>query len=235
MSKLWLFAVAVWVAALPARVDAQFFDEKFDTYANGSMISGQGGWTTWDNDPNVNTTVVNTQSFSAPNSLLITGISDIVHTFTGATGGVWFTRVFVRIPSTQTGESWVILLNTYAAGVHNLPDWSSQVVFCRTGCTTAGVVAGMVTTIGGGEVMHIATTPLIMDQFVELRVRVDLAANQYQLFYNGVLFETQPWVVAAPLRIQAIDLYSNASSNTFMDNVWLDPTLPVEGMSFTVE
>ena len=41
--------------------------------------------------------------------------------------------------------------------------------------------------------------------------------------------------MAAPLRIQAIDLFSNASSNTFMDNVWLDPTLPVEGMSFTVE
>jgi len=83
--------------------------------------------------------------------------------------------------------------------------------------------------------MHIATTPLIMNQFVEIRAQVNLTTNQYQLFYNGVLFETQPWVVAAPLRIQAMDLFSNNSTQTFMDNVWLDPTLPVEGMSFSVE
>ena len=236
MSKLWFFAaVVVWVAALPARVDAQFFDERFDTYVTGSTISGQGGWTTWDNNAAANTTVVNTQSFTPPNSLLIAGASDIVHTFTGVTSGLWYAKVMVYIPSTQVGESWFILLNTYVAGIHNLPDWSAQVVFCRTGCSTTGVVPGMVTSIGGGEVMHIATTPLIMNQFVEIRAQVNLTTNQYQLFYNGVLFETQPWVVAAPLRIQAMDLFSNNSTQTFMDNVWLDPTLPVEGMSFSVE
>ena len=233
-------AAAVCVAALPARVEAQFFNEHFDTYATGSMIAGQGGWETWDNNPAANTTVVSTQAASAPNSLLTTGASDIVHQFAGVTSGIWHAKVKVFIPSTQTGESWVILLNTYVPNVHNgALDWSSQVVFCRTGCTTAGVVPGMVTSIGGSEVTVVGTTPLLLDQWTELHAQINLTTNQYQLFYNGVQFYNQPWTVTAPVRVQAVDLYAGApgapSSPTFMDDVWLDPTVPVEGMTFSVE
>jgi hypothetical protein len=233
MSKLWILPVLVLVAAVPARVDAQFFDEHFDTYATGSTIAGQGGWETWDNNPAANTTVVSTQSFTPPNSLLISGTADIVHQFTGVTSGTWYAKTMVFIPSTQTGESWFILLNTYAPG--GPYNWSAQVVFCRTGCTTAGVVPGMVTSIGGSEITVVGTTPLILNQWVEIRAQVNLTTNQYQVFYNGVQFYNQPWTVTAPLRIQAVDLFSNGTSPTFMDNVWLDPTVPVEGMSFTVE
>ena len=44
MRKLLFLAAAVCVAALPARVDAQFFSDSFDTYATNSTIAGQGGW-----------------------------------------------------------------------------------------------------------------------------------------------------------------------------------------------
>jgi len=237
MNKLWFLAVVVWMAALPARVDAQFFNERFDTYANGSNIAPQGGWETWENGAS-NTTVVNTQSFNPPNSLLISGAADVVHSFAGVTSGIWYARAMVFVPSTQTGESWFILLNTYtsAAGGDN---WSAQVVFCRTGCVTAGVVPGMVTSIGGSEVTIVGTTPLIMDQWVEIRAVVNLTTNRYQLFYNGVQFYDQPWTVAAPLRIQTVDLYAGSpgapSSPTFMDHIWLDTTLPVSAMQFSVE
>jgi len=235
MSKFWFVAVAVLVcaAALPARVDAQFFNERFDTYTAGSPIAGQGGWETWDNNPAANTTVTNLQSFSPPNSLLITGASDIVHQFANVTTGTWYFKTFVRIPSTQVGESFVILLNTYVPlGTDN---WSAQVAFCRTGCSTTNVQPGMVSSIGGSEVTTTGYAPLILDQFVELRFVINLTANTYQIFYNGVQFYSAAWTTAAPARIQACDLYSNASTDTFMDNVWLDQTLPVTGTSFSVE
>lgn len=237
MSKLWIPAVAaaVCVAALPARVEAQFFNETFDTYATGSTIAGQGGWETWDNAPGANTTVVSTQSFTPPNSLLIGGAADIVHQFVGVTSGTWHARTKVFIPSTQVGESWFILLNTYVSGVHNNPDWSAQVVFCRTGCSTTNVVPGMVTSIGGGEITVVGTIPLILDQWTEIHAQINLTTNRYQLFYNSVQFYDQPWVLTAPARLQAVDLFSNGSTSTFMDNVWLDPTVPVEGMTFSIE
>jgi len=31
-----------------------------------------------------------------------------------------------------------------------------------------------------------------------------------------------------------VDLFSNGSSESYMDHAWLDTTLPVEAMSFTV-
>jgi len=235
MSKLWFLAVAVFVgaAALPASVDAQVLDDRFDTYANGSPIAGQGGWETWDNNPTANTTVTNQQAFSTPNSLLITGAADIVHQFTGVTAGTWYVKTFVRIPSTQTGESFVILLNTYAPG--GPYNWSAQVAFCRTGCSTTNVQAGMVSSLGGSEVTTTGYAPMLLDQWVELRFVINLATNQYQIFYNGTQFYSAAWTQTAPVRIQAIDLFSNASTNTFMDNAWLDTTLPVTGTGFSIE
>lgn len=235
MRKLWFLGVGVWLLALPARVDAQFFDEKFDTYTAGSMIAGQGGWETWDNDPNVNAPVVNTQSFSPPNSLQIGGVSDIVHQFTGVTSGIWYAKARIRIPSTQTGEAFFILLNTYVSGQVNLDNWSAQVCFCRAGCTTPGAVAGMVTSLGGTEVTTVGTIPLILDQFVEIKAVINLNTNRYQLFYNNVQFYDQPWTITAPVRLQAMDLFSNNTSPTHYDNVWLDTTVPVTVMHFEVE
>jgi hypothetical protein len=237
MSKVWIFAVVVLVlvAAVPARVDAQLFNERFDTYVTGSMIAGQGGWETWDNNAGANTPVVSTQAYSLPNSLQIGGAADVVHRFTTpvAGTGVWFARTWVFVPSTSVGVSYFIMLNTYAP-LSPPYNWSAQVAFCRTGCS-GGAVAGMVTSLGGSEVTATATIPLILDAFIEIRAVINLTTNRYQLLYNGVQFYDQPWTILAPVRIQCIDLYSNNSTNMFMDNVWLDQTLPVEGMSFTVE
>jgi hypothetical protein len=233
MSKRWFLAVLVSLAALPARVDAQFFFDNFDSYVAGSQLAGQGGWELWDLNPAANATISNAQAFNPPNSVEISGTTDIIHQWTGVTSGTWFVRVFTYIPSTQTGESFVILLNAYEHGIHNIQDWSAQIVFCVTQCLGNGV-DGMVVNIGGGEVPGGGQLPLILDQWVELRAVVDLDANQYQLFYNGVLFDTQQWTITGQLAIDTIDLFSNSSTTTFMDHVWLDTTLPVELMDFSI-
>jgi hypothetical protein len=233
MSKRLFLAVAVSLAALPARVDAQFFFDNFDSYATGSMICGQGGWECWDTNPAADTTVTNAQSFNPPNSLLIAGGADIVHQFTGVTSGVWHARAVVYIPSTHTGESFFILLNEYQPGGPN--NWSVQVVFCITGCVTAGAIPGMASSLGGSEVPGGGTIPLITDQWVEIRATIDLTNNNYQLFYGGQQFESQQWTVSGQLALDTMDLFSNGANESYMDHAWVDTTVPVSLMQFGVQ
>jgi hypothetical protein len=223
MRKLWSLAVVVWLAALPARVDAQFFFDPFDSYITGSNIGGQGGWELWDNNPGVDTIVTNARAFNPPNSLLIAGAADIVHQFEGVTSGVWFARALVYIPSTHTGETFFILLNQYEpSGVQH---WSIQVVFCITGCTNG--VPGMVTSLGGSDGGGGGVAPLITDRWVEIRTAVDLDANTYELFYGGTSFETGAWTVTGSMAIDTMDLFSNGANESYIDHAWLDTTLPM--------
>jgi hypothetical protein len=233
MRKLWFLAVAVGVVALPARVDAQFFVDNFDTYAAGSTIGGQGGWEPWDLNPAADTTVVNTQSFTPPNSLLIAGGADVVHSFAGVNSGVWHARAMVFIPSTHSGETFFILLNQYAPGGPN--NWSAQVVFCLQNCLTGGAIPGMVASLGGSDVGGTGTIPLITNQWVEIRAQIDFSSNTYQLFYGGVLFETSQWTVTGLNQLQTMDLFSNGANESYMDLAWVDTTAPVEAMTFAVE
>jgi hypothetical protein len=237
MRKLWFLAVAVCAFA-PAQVNAQsfgiFFQDGFDTYATGSTIAGQGGWETWDNNPAADTTVVSTQASTPPNSLNVSGAADIVHQFAGVDTGMWFAKAMTYVPSTQEGEMFFILLNTYVVGTHNNPDWSAQIVFCNTNCLGNGL-PGTVFSLGGGEVGGGGNIPLILDAWVELRIQVDLTNNMYQAFYGGTLFETQQWTITNPVRIQAMDLFSNGSTTSFMDQIWLDTTVPVNLQIFSVE
>ena len=234
MKRFWILAVGVLVFALPATVDAQFFVDDFDSYAAFTLIAGQGGWETWDNNPAWDTHVSPLQSFSSPNSLYVADAADIVHQFSGVNSGVWYAKAQAYVPSFQTGELWFILLNTYAPGGSN-NNWSVQVVMCQSGCTTAGAVAGQVVNIGGTDVPGTGSAPLMTDQWVEIIVEVDFNLAIYTLYYDGVQIDQQIWTTTGLNEIQAMDLFSNGSSESYVDNIWLDTTVPVELMSFTID
>lgn len=233
MKSIGTLLAATLFAALPFTAEAQFFSDNFDSYATGSTIMGQGGWTTWDGTPAWDTTVTSAQANSPANSLLVAGPADIVHTFTGASGGIWYAKAMTYVPSTQTGEMFFILLNGWP--VVNGVSWSVQVAFCQTGCTTTGVVAGKVVNLGGSEVGGGGSVDLITNQWVQLRVEVNLGTNQYSVYYNHVLVDTRAWTTTGPLAIAAVDLYSNASNESYMDDIWLDTTVPVELQSLSIE
>jgi hypothetical protein len=235
--RLYRVLAVLAVATIPASADAQiFFAENFDTYVAGSTIAGQGGWETWDNLPAANTTVVNTQSFTTPNSLAVSGAADIVHQFVGANAGAsatWFARIQTFVPSTASGDLFFILLNQYVPGSIPSDNWSVQVALCRTGCITG--IPGTVANLGGSDVLGTATAPLILDQWVELRAEINLTANTYSIFYNQQLLETLPWTQTGTLQIAAVDLYSQSNTVGFMDGFYLDEALPVELTGFQVE
>ena len=239
MKVRWIVlgVVAAVAFALPAQ--AQTFFDNFDSYAAGSGIIGQGGWQGWAGGTSSNAFVSNAQSYSSPNSLGVSGAADVVQTWGGITSGLWYAKAWTYVPSTQTGEMWFIIMNTYD-GVCNPQEncnWSVQVVACRTGCTTTGANPGAVTNLGTPDVPGGGSTALLTNQWVEVIAEINLDANTYTVYYNGVPFDTQQFYApgVGQQAIQCMDLFSNGSTESYMDNVWLDTNIPVELQTFDIE
>src|ERR1035441_8762629 len=207
-----ILALALCIVALGARA-AAFFDD-FESYAVGSNLHGQGGWAGWAGNASAGALVSTNFAFSPTRSVNITGASDLVHTFSGATNGQWVFSVMQYIPSTSTGTNYVILLNTYRPpyGTNDL-NWSVQI---QNNMDTGQIISDL-----GGS----ATLPMIKDQWVEVRCEIDLASNSVSEFYNGQLLSTHAWQggVGGPglNEIQALDLFANNAAPVYYDNVSL--------------
>jgi MYXO-CTERM domain-containing protein len=206
MSRRLLIAAAILAA--PAIASAQWSDN-FDSYATGSQLHGQGGWHGWDNDPAAGALTSNAQALSAPNSVAITGASDLVHEYTGTSSGQWSYEARQYIPSGFTGTTYFILLNTYAnGGPYN---WSIETQF--NGAT--GVILDDFRTEN--------PVSIVRDQWVPLRVDFDLTANTVSTFYNNVLLSTGTWTTGtgSALNLAAVDLFANNTGPVYYDNIVL--------------
>ena len=202
--------VAVAVLAAPA------YGDDFESYANGTVMQGVGGWKGWDNSPAAAGTISNAQAHSGTNSMAVGPAADAVHEFTGFTSGSYDIIAWTYLPSTTTGQQYFIVLNTYADGGTN--NWSTQVLF---DAAANEVTADIVTTSGG-------LTTTIEDQWVELRITVDLTADTQTLYYNGVQFATATWTGGVSgggaLNIDTIDLFGNGASTMYYDDIAIVPS-----------
>lgn len=222
-----MLSVPAFVLLCASAATAQWSDN-FDSYAASSQIVSQGGWEEW--GPGAGALVSNAQALSGSNSVEITGATDLVHQYANYTSGKWVYRAMQYVPSTMTGQSYFILLNTYAypTGPYN---WSVQVKF--------DAAAGTVTADAGS--LTAPSTALVTDQWVEIKVFIDLDLDWVQFYYNDVLID-DPALVDHPtlgggyrwsygvfgqgggqLQIQAVDLYANLASSVYYDDMSLQP------------
>jgi len=215
------------LAFLPGRAAAQVFDD-FETYALGSNLHGQGSWAGWADNPSAGALVSSAFSFSPTQSVNITGASDLVRTFSGATSGQWVFRVMQYIPSTSTGTTAIVLLNKYRVPYTTADlSWSVQI---QCNMATAQINSDF-----GGTAL-----PMIKDQWVEFRFEINLTANSVSEFYNGQLLTNHVWQggIAGPglNEIQALDLYANNAGPVYYDNVSLGmpPVIAQQPQSLTV-
>lgn len=157
--------------------------DHFDTYATGSQMHGQGGWQGWLNDPTAGALTTTLFDRSAPNSVEVSPTTDLVHPYSGYTAGtgVWTYTAHVYIPTGTTGDLYFIMLNTYPPNQTTFGHWSTQLCFD----TGDGLVRDDLT---GTCTSAITTTPLILDQWVEIRVVIDLDNDQQTVYYGGQLF-----------------------------------------------
>ena len=186
----------------------QWFDD-FDTYAFASQIHGQGGWAGWDNFVFLGALVTDSPTRSTPHSLDINGSADLVQEYAGATSCQWIYTAWQYVPEDFVGQSFFILLNTYSVG--GVKNWSTEVMFDSTGIVHSD--------FDGAEL------PLITDQWVELRIEIDLDADSQTFFYDGTQLYTKSWTEGVSgggaLSIEAVDLFANGASSVYYDDMSL--------------
>ncbi len=185
------------------------FSENFDSYVAGSNLHGQGVWQGWDNTPGAGALVSSALSSSAPNSVNITGGSDLVGQFSGISGGLWSLSIQQYVPANFTGESYLILLNKYRAnGGASDYNWSVQI--------NNQAASGRIISDSGGGV----SLPLVRDSWNTFRFEIDFGASTVSEFYNGTLLSTHAWHDGSgAAALAAIDLYANGASPVYYDNL----------------
>jgi hypothetical protein len=169
--------------------------------------------------------------------------TDLVHQYFGYNTGHWTYTAWQYIPTGYTGDTYFILLNTYAQP--STFNWSVQIGFdSATGNYHCD--CGMHPPVEG---------PFIYDQWVEIRAEIYLDHDWVQVYYDGELidnplvadhpilgggyiwtkgvFGTDP---AGQLNIAAVDLYGNVAGgdgNAYYDDMTLEPgsgTVPSMGI-----
>jgi hypothetical protein len=216
---IFCFAFA---ALFTSSVNAQFADN-FDSYDTGFDVHGTNGWKGWDNDPAASAVTSAAQALSTPNSIAIAPTSDLINEMGNPTSGKWEFTVDQYIPVGHTGDTFFIMQNTYSDG--GTKNWSIELLFSgATGLVTDDFDPGW------------AGVPYILDQWVPIRVVVDLDADTVEQYYNGVLIPNtfgatgESWSLRSAngggtgngaQAIGALDLFSNGGSTIFYDNVEL--------------
>lgn len=231
-----LFAAALCATVLCATpaLFAQLDADNFDSYATGSFIAGQGAWDTWDQNAGVDAQVVGTFANSLPNSLELQPADDIVRLFSFSSGSFVFTSN-VYIPAGQNGDYFFILLNEYEhGGPYN---WSAQIILTDNGF--GAIPAGMVGDVGGSSAPTGTGTPvaLLYDQWVEVRVEVNLTTNTYDAYYNNLpIMVGNTWFGAGGSpQMRCLDLYNDGGGIFYYDDVAIDclgpcPCLPIANL-----
>jgi len=202
--------------------------ENFDSYALESSMHGQGGWKGWDNDPTWTGYVTDDQYHSSPHSLESAGDTDLVHPFEGYSSGVWTFKTWCYVPSEMTGQSYFILQSYYEDFLGQDNKWALQVHFDAT--------EGKVVAEHEGEELA-----LITDQWVEIRVEIDLDIDWFECYYDDDLLQEKEWTAdpnnqySGILNIGAVDIFASGASAMYFDDFSLEgegsgePDLACEG------
>lgn len=224
---LWLGAIAVALLGVQGTAVADWFDN-FDTYNVGPLVP-QGGWEVWAAGADTNVTIA--QSLSGPNSVEIIPTADVVHQYAGYSSGRWSYIAWQYVPSTHTGLTYFILLNTYAypSGPYF---WSVQVTF-------DGGSGNLVGDCGASDNVTMAYN---QDQWTKIQVNVDLDEDWTQIYYDGNLLDGTnvadhpvygggyAWSKGVfggdngALDIAAVDLFGNNAAPVYYDDMRLVPT-----------
>jgi hypothetical protein len=209
MKRLLLTICTVSLVALVPAAALADWQDGFEAYAPGTSLHGVGGWIGWNSDPAATAYVSNLYAHGGSNSVEITGLSDLVHRYSGYTSGTWTYTTWMYIPNDFTGQTYFILTNTYPATVNG--HWSVQVTFQDGQVVNTGLSGG--------------SLPWIQGQWVEMNVVIDLANDMQIFYYNGDVLYSAPWTTEqAPggaLAIGAVDLYANGASPVYYDDLSL--------------
>ncbi len=200
------FAVGLGLCGISATSMAQDWSDNFDSYSNGQVLFGVGGWDGWDNQMGVAGSATNAQARSAPHSILIEPNDDAIHPFTGLTRGRGTMIAWMLLErGNHVADTYFICQNEYN---HGGPyQWFIQVQF----------------DIQSGQVLDDFRTEtnvinIAYDTWAQLRFEIDIDADTLTTYYNNVELSTgQCFTQGGAIEFKNIDLYSTGATNYFDD------------------
>jgi hypothetical protein len=208
MNRLFIASCAALAitAAAPA-----IWSENFDSYDVGTKMDGVGGWFGWNDVGSAAGTIVDDFSRSAPNSIGVSNSlgEDAVHPFTPITEGPLILTAYQYIPAGLDGLTYFIMNNVYVPNGDQ--EWAIEMHM--------DPATGMV-----NENIHDAdgvyATPIVYDEWVEIRVEIDLDADFVDAYYNGESIWSGAWTSASypTLEFANIDLYAPHDMAVYYDD-----------------
>lgn len=226
MKQLTLMATLVALLAVPAWGD---WSDDFQSYPLGS-IDGLGGWRGWDAGSTASTVALDPASGASPTNQVARMVAgdDLVQLFAGYTSGAWVLTAKQYIPSANHGgvpeapkDTFFILMNTYAPAGGTPRGWSCQLHM--------DLLHDIVVDPEAAD----GFVPVIYDQWVEIKVEIDLDANFKTTYYNGTKLGTSPWFYVADTtnhhrELAALDLWADdGGEGVCYDDISLTPGTPV--------
>jgi hypothetical protein len=146
--------------------------------------------------------------FVGASSISIIGATDIMKSET-------ITNAEMSIDPLFQGASYFIMLSDYTDGAGENNKWAVQLKFDS--------ILEVVESENDAK-----TLPLILDEWVEIRVNIDLDTDWMEIYYDGDLLVEKAWT-AGPnnqgdgvLSIDAVDLYANQASSVYYDDLSLE-------------
>ena len=207
--------VACCLALINGTATAQWSDD-FESYTDGQVLDGVGGWGGWDMNPAFAGIASSAQARSGSLSIEIgPGHCDAVHPFMPgeyASGRVEVV-VYMYLPSATFAADTYFIVNNAYDGTGFGYFWTTQMHFQISNNEIVCEANG-----GGG------TAPIVLDDWAEIRVVYDLDNDVQLTFYEGSLISTGMVTLdgTQPLEVANIDLFSTGATNYF-DDISVDP------------
>jgi hypothetical protein len=120
-----------------------------------------------------------------------------------------------EVPTLFEGQSYFILLCDYTDGAGQDNIWAVQLRF------------DSINQVVESEYDSI-TLPLIMDQWTEIRIDIDLNGDWMEIYYNGTFLIEKQWTAtinndfSGILNIDAVDLFANGATSVYYDDMSIE-------------
>ena len=183
--------------------------EDFESYGVGTVLHEVNGWEGWYGSAGAASSVSDKYAFSGTQSTEVNGSADAVQVF-DITEGKWVLTAMQYIPSGTSGVSRFHMQNTYRNGaIGRSTQWSFSL--------SDGVI--------GEDYDEAASASIIYDQWIELKLVIDVDNDYVEQYYNGKLFSARAWAFSGTSQIQSIDLYGNGASSVYYDDIMIQDYL----------
>ncbi|KPK41728.1 MAG: hypothetical protein AMJ65_08895 [Phycisphaerae bacterium SG8_4] len=208
------FVVALVLLSVSSSASAAaLYFEDFESFDVGTVLHEVEGWEGWYGDAGSAVSVSDKYAFSGSKSVEVDSSADGVRVF-DITEGKWVLTAMQYIPSGTSGVSRFHMQNTYRSGtIGRSVQWSFSL--------SDGVI--------GDDYDPGASASIIYDEWIELKLIIDLDNDLLEQYYNGELLSSRAWVYNGTSQIHTIDLYGNGASAVYYDDIKVAAPLAAYG------